>query len=169
MRDRDSTTRTGAKDPWGREGRPLAQRQADAPAILDSEPDGMWWPKPAKDRCKRRGAPGMSGTDLTGGPRRQALSDRLALKPYWGKPTVRNFREGHGNVGIIRSPVRAITLPDHESRRRRGPFAPKTGFRRPEKRCSGLTSSRQTRGDPLYHCLRLYDDHRRRPTQRLSV
>ncbi len=54
----------------------------------------------------------MSGTDLTGGPRRQALSDRLALKPYWRKPTVRNFREGDGNVGIIRSPVRAITLPD---------------------------------------------------------
>ena len=36
----------------------------------------------------------------------------LALKPYWGKPTVRNFREGDGNVGIIRSPVRAIVLPD---------------------------------------------------------
>jgi hypothetical protein len=35
----------------------------------------------------------------------------LALKPYWGKPAVRNFREGDGDVGIIRSPVRAITLP----------------------------------------------------------
>jgi hypothetical protein len=23
---------------------------------------------------------------------------RLSLKPYWGKPTVRNFREGAGNV-----------------------------------------------------------------------
>jgi hypothetical protein len=34
------------------------------------------------------------------------------LKPYWGKPTVRNFREGDGNVGIIRSPVRAIALPN---------------------------------------------------------
>ena len=42
----------------------------------------------------------------------QARPDRLALKPYWGKPTVRNFREGDGNVGIIRSPVRAIALPD---------------------------------------------------------
>jgi hypothetical protein len=29
-----------------------------------------------------------------------------------GKPAVRNFREGDGNVGIIRSPVRAIVLPD---------------------------------------------------------
>jgi hypothetical protein len=35
-----------------------------------------------------------------------------ALKPDWGKPTVRNFRGGDGNVGIIRSPVRAIALPD---------------------------------------------------------
>jgi hypothetical protein len=40
------------------------------------------------------------------------LSDIPALKPYWGKPAVRNFREGYGNVGIIRSPLRAIALPD---------------------------------------------------------
>ena len=42
----------------------------------------------------------------------QARPDRLALKPYWGKLTVRNFREGDGNVGIIRSPVRAIAPAD---------------------------------------------------------
>jgi hypothetical protein len=36
----------------------------------------------------------------------------LALKPYWGKPAVRDFRGGDGNVGIIRSPVRAIVLLD---------------------------------------------------------
>src|SRR5215831_16618732 len=35
-----------------------------------------------------------------------------ALKPYWGKPTVRNFRGDDGNGGIIRSPQRAIVLPD---------------------------------------------------------
>ena len=29
-----------------------------------------------------------------------------------GKPAVRNFREGNGNVGIMRSPLRAIALPD---------------------------------------------------------
>src|SRR5881396_1821828 len=44
---------------------------------------------------------------------RKALSDMLALKPYWGKPAVRNFRGGDGDVGIIRSPVRAIALLDH--------------------------------------------------------
>ena len=46
---------------------------------------------------------------------RKAVSDRPALKPYWGKPAVRNFREGHGNVGIIRSPLRAFALPDQLS------------------------------------------------------
>ena len=45
----------------------------------------------------------------------KAPSDRPALKPYWGKPAVRNFRGGDGNVGIIRSPVRAIALPDFTS------------------------------------------------------
>jgi hypothetical protein len=43
---------------------------------------------------------------------RKALSDKLTLKPYWGKPAVRNFRGGDGDVGIIRSPVRAIALLD---------------------------------------------------------
>src|SRR5260370_38512468 len=42
----------------------------------------------------------------------KAPSDSPALKPYRGKPAVRNFRGGNGNVGIIRSPVRAIALPD---------------------------------------------------------
>ena len=32
--------------------------------------------------------------------------------PYWGKPTERNFRGDDGNVGIIRSPLRASVLPD---------------------------------------------------------
>src|SRR5450631_4438929 len=35
-----------------------------------------------------------------------------AFQPYWGKPAVRNDRGGRGNVGIIRSPVRASILPD---------------------------------------------------------
>jgi hypothetical protein len=36
-----------------------------------------------------------------------------AFQPYWGKPAVRNDREDRGNVGIIRSPVRASIPPDH--------------------------------------------------------
>lgn len=61
---------------------------------------------------KRLGLPGMRGTRLTGTLGRQALSDRLALKPYWGKPTVRNFRGGRWRRRHHRSPVRAIALPD---------------------------------------------------------
>ena len=49
---------------------------------------------------------------------RKALFDRPTLKPYWGKPAVRNFRGDDGNVGIIRSPVRAIVLPDRSARPR---------------------------------------------------
>ena len=35
-----------------------------------------------------------------------------AFQPYRGKPAVRNVRGDRGNVGIIRSPVRASILPD---------------------------------------------------------
>jgi hypothetical protein len=36
-----------------------------------------------------------------------------AFQPYWGKPAVRNDREDRGNVGIMRSPIRASIPPDH--------------------------------------------------------
>jgi hypothetical protein len=42
----------------------------------------------------------------------KAPSERPAFQPYWGKLTVRNDRGDRGNVGIIRSPVRASILPD---------------------------------------------------------
>src|ERR1700675_4119724 len=58
----------------------------------------------------------MLGAGLTVVSVGQARPDKLALKPYWGKPDVRHFREGDGNVGIIRSPVRAISLPDLSAR-----------------------------------------------------
>src|SRR3954470_8132902 len=45
----------------------------------------------------------------------KAPSDRPAFQPYWGKPAVRNERGDRGNVGIIRSPVRASILPDLRS------------------------------------------------------
>jgi len=47
----------------------------------------------------------------------KAAPEIPALKPYRGNPAVRNFREGDGNVGIIRSPLRAITLPDRRRAR----------------------------------------------------
>jgi hypothetical protein len=39
-----------------------------------------------------------------------------AFQPYWGKPAVRNDRGDSGNVGIIRSPLRATVLPDFQER-----------------------------------------------------
>src|SRR4051795_671005 len=42
----------------------------------------------------------------------KAPPDRPAFQPHWGKPAVRNERGDRGNVGIIRSPVRASILPD---------------------------------------------------------
>ena len=55
---------------------------------------------------------GMPGAGLTFRRSGQAGSARLILKPYWGKPAVRNLRGGSGTVGIIRRPVRATALPD---------------------------------------------------------
>src|SRR5450432_4133199 len=37
---------------------------------------------------------------------------KSAFQPYWGKLAVRNDRGDRGNVGIIRSPIRASILPD---------------------------------------------------------
>ena len=39
--------------------------------------------------------------------------EKPAFQPYWGKPAVRNDRGDGGNVGIIRSPLRATVLPDY--------------------------------------------------------
>jgi hypothetical protein len=86
----------------------------DEPVVLGTDPGTLRLPKCAKDGDKLNDCPRMPGAGLTETPFRQVLSEMLALKPYWGKPTVRDFRGGDGNVGIIRSPVRAFVLPDHQ-------------------------------------------------------
>ena len=58
---------------------------------------------------------GRKPSDAIEAPHGQAPSDKPALEPYWGKPAVRNLRGDDGNVGIIRSPVRAIVLPDRHA------------------------------------------------------
>jgi hypothetical protein len=65
-----------------------------------------------------RGHEGRKQTRALG----KASSDSPALKPYWGKPAARNFRRGDGNVGIMRSPVRAIALPDNRHEAEKGKF-----------------------------------------------
>src|SRR5215471_19929690 len=54
----------------------------------------------------------MPGAGLSDGCNGKALSEMPAFQPYWGKPAVRNDRGDGGNVGIIRSPLRATVLPD---------------------------------------------------------
>ena len=54
----------------------------------------------------------MPGAGLSRRCSGKAPSDMPAFQPYWGKPAVRNDRGDSGNVGIIRSPLRATVLPD---------------------------------------------------------
>src|SRR5215813_9747686 len=95
--DWDSITRTGARAPgverWirspGGVHQHLVPDTEQGITDVSQEHEGRWQ------------------TSLLGRP-------RLTVgpwEPYRGKPAVRNFRGGDGNVGIIRSPVRAIALP----------------------------------------------------------
>jgi hypothetical protein len=67
---------------------------------------------------------GMPGAGLTRRGRGKAPPDMPAFQPYWGKSAVRKDRGDDGTVGIIRSPVRAIVLPDWEPRAGDGPGPP---------------------------------------------
>ncbi len=97
--DRDSITRTGARAPGVERLGPLARRCLTRGSSLTQSREYTVKAVGTKDE----GKPGFG----------KALSDIPALKPYRGKLAVRNFRGGDGNVGIIRSPVRAIALPDN--------------------------------------------------------
>jgi DNA repair exonuclease SbcCD nuclease subunit len=85
----------------------------------------------------------------------KAPSDIPALKPYWGKPAVRTFREDGGNVGIIRSPVRATALPGVKTLEEfTGAHVPKRQFEelviRAAQDCEAFYAKRQkrARADP---------------------
>src|SRR5215472_15297319 len=106
--ERDNRTRFGARAPGVEQQRLLERRRFSAQRPPVQNGDQMY----AAGSVKDRGKP----SDVQAASNGQALSDIPALKPYWGKPAVRNFREGHGNVGIIRSPLRAIALPDQSTR-----------------------------------------------------
>jgi hypothetical protein len=64
MRERDNTTRTGAKDPWGREAGPLAQRLVEAWARLDTAPGKGTTAEAGEGECKLSDGPGMPGAGL---------------------------------------------------------------------------------------------------------
>lgn len=109
-----------SEGPWGRAAVAAQMAVLHGPHHPDSErAGGVPGTGSTKDGCKPGRTKGMPGAGLTGDRLGKAPSDRPALKPYWGKPAVRNFRGDDGDVGIIRSPVRAIVLPDRH--RAQGP------------------------------------------------
>ena len=111
MTVRDSITRTGARTPGAEDyptsmaahGRAPIPTQCGITAVVTTCAKGRH--KPNISRC-------MPGAGLSRSMRGKVLPYMPAFQPYRGKPAVRNDREGRGNVGIIRSPVRASTLPD---------------------------------------------------------
>src|SRR6202162_4254434 len=111
MTDRDTTTRTRARAP-GVGG--VFHRMAVQDRVLrpDSERTTVATTKCTKGGCKLDGGRRMSGAGLSRRSPRKAPLEQPAFQPYWGKLAVRNDRGDRGNVGIIRSPIRASILPD---------------------------------------------------------
>jgi hypothetical protein len=112
MTDRDTTTRTRARAP-GVGG--VFHRMAVHDRVLrpDSERTTVATTKCTKGGCKLDGGRRMPGAGLSRRSPRKAPLGQSAFQPYWGKLAVRNDRGDRGNVGIIRSPIRASILPDH--------------------------------------------------------
>jgi hypothetical protein len=107
--DRDRITRTGARAPGVERLSPLARRCSSAQRA------------PAQYGANDKASGEHEGRRQTGrrdrfAPNGKAPSDIPAFKPYRGKPAVRNFRGGGGNVGIIRSPLprHHLTRPTHD-------------------------------------------------------
>ena len=69
-------------------------------------------PRCTKGGCKLDGGQRMLGAGLSCRRSRKAPLGKPTFQPYWGKPAVRNDGEDRGDVGIIRSPLRASILPD---------------------------------------------------------
>src|SRR6202023_524200 len=111
MTVRDSITRTGARTP-GVEDYPTSTAAHDRASLPTQCGISEVASTCAKGRYKPNISRCMSGAGLSRPMRGKVLPYMPAFQPYRGKPAVRNDREGRGNVGIIRSPVRASTLPD---------------------------------------------------------
>ena len=96
---------TRSEGPWGRAEDPLEWR-----CTTESVPSTQIEDPHATAECTK------GGSKPSDAVAREGPSDMPALEPYWGKLAVRNLRGDDGNVGIIRSPVRAIVLPDRAPR-----------------------------------------------------
>jgi hypothetical protein len=92
-----------SEGPWGRAAESARTEVFRSASSLTQRRESRW-----QQRARKAMVNQFAG---------KAASELPALKPYRGKPAVRNFRGGNGNVGIIRSPVRAIALPDRQRAR----------------------------------------------------
>jgi hypothetical protein len=80
------------------------------PPFPDSVLEVNGWSADTKDGDKLDVDIAYAGSELKRLAPRKVPSDTHTFQPYWGKPAVRNDRGDRGNVGIIRSPVRATIL-----------------------------------------------------------
>src|SRR4051794_14757758 len=100
-----------SEGPWGG-GRPTLQGGASSGRRPGAVRDNRSDPKVHEGRRQTGRQQAYAGSRLKPLTFGKAPPDRPAFQPYWGKPAVRNERGDRGNVGIIRSPVRASILPD---------------------------------------------------------
>jgi hypothetical protein len=111
-----------SEGPWGRAAWLLEWRCFNRPTSPTPIGDQGFRNEEHEGRRQTKEREGYAGSGLTFTRRRKAPPERPALEPYWGKPAVRNLRGGRGNVGIIRSPVRASSLPDQQRGRAHHPL-----------------------------------------------
>src|SRR5215470_1724784 len=97
--DQDSTTWTGARAPGVERRMSLAWRCSTEQVVSDSERRTHAAAESTKDGSKPASRDGHAGSQLNRSAIREGPSDRPALEPYWGKPTVRNLRGDRGDVG----------------------------------------------------------------------
>src|SRR5262252_5495930 len=116
MTGRDRTTRTRARAP-GVSGKPTEWRCEIEPTGPTQSGATVEVTRRTKDGRKPYADQRMPGAGLSCATCWEGSSERPAFQPYWGKLAVRNDRGDRGNVGIIRSPIRASILPDHLGRR----------------------------------------------------
>ena len=100
-----------SEGPWGG-GRPTLHGGASSSRRPGSVRDNRSDPAVHEGRRQTGRQQAYAGSRLKPLTSGTAPPDRPAFQPYWGKPAVRNERGDRGNVGIIRSPVRASILPD---------------------------------------------------------
>ena len=108
--DRDNRTRTGAKDPWGREAGAASRTAArGGTAGLDTERGHRVRSGSVRRvEANRATEAGMPGAGLTADAFGKARPDRLAFKPYRGRSSRQDCKPTGG------SPV--VTVAQHRSR-----------------------------------------------------